>query len=176
MYRKEYLPKKNAGIKKLIFLYFLLFFGLYTVTAHPVHVSVTNMEIEEDNLTLAVKVFKDDLQLAIYHSFGSEPGLDELDSETFREDIDKYMNSRFTLLLNRGIPVTLTFEDTETNEEAIWINYRAKITKAKKIKISNQVFTDIYPDQTNLLIVYSGGKQNGYRFTGKNYETIIDVK
>jgi hypothetical protein len=163
------------GMKK-VFLIFIISLFTILVNAHPVHVSVCNLEIEDKNITIAIKLFSDDFQLALQHNYGVMIELDDLTSPDNKEILDKYINSALHLLLNKNEPLRLSYTKTDTNDQAIWLYYETEIEKLRKLKIKNTLLIDIYLDQTNLVIVNHKGRQNGYRFNANHTEQIIELK
>lgn len=151
---------------------------LYIVKAesHPVHVSVCNIEIDGDTMTLAMKFFQDDFQLALEHNFGKVIDLGKADLPPARGLIDNYLTTMFTLSLNKKDTIRLNYLKSEINEDAIWFYYNCEVHQLKKLIIHNALLLDIYDDQTNLVIISYNGKQNGYRFNLKNLGEDIDLK
>ncbi len=162
-------------MKRAVLFFFLVFFSVVTI-AHPVHVSICNLEIENKKLTIAVKLFSHDFQLALQHNYGALIELEELTAPENKAVVDKYINSALQLHLNQKEPVRLSYSKTEMNEEAIWLYYSLDTDKIKKLEIQNKLLLDIFLDQTNLVIINHDGKQNGYRFNAKHFEKIIDLK
>lgn len=144
--------------------------------AHPVHVSVCNIEIEGSSFVVAMKLFQDDFRLALEHNFGKQVDLSLADSAPARELIDSYIKAMFTVSLNKKDTVRLEYRRTEINENAVWFYYEGKLPSAKELNIRNALLLDIYDDQTNLVIINCNGKQNGYRFNIRNYAQVIELK
>lgn len=135
-------------------------------TAHPVHVSVLNIEITGKESVIALKLFKDDLQLAIYHNYSIEIPLDNVGNEEHSAVIDRYLQDNLMILRGAKRKVQLKYTGNETNEEAIWMYFSAgNLQSVKSIHLINTIFLDIYPDQTNLVIISNKEYQKGYRFT-----------
>jgi hypothetical protein len=161
---------------KKVYLILIISFFAILVKGHPVHVSVCNLEIKDQNITIAVKLFSDDFQLALQHNYGIMIELDDLTSPENKEILDKYINSALHVLLNKKEPLRLSYIKTDTNDQAIWLYYETEIDKLRKLKIKNTLLIDIYLDQTNLVIINHKGKQNGYRFNANHTEQIIELK
>lgn len=153
---------------------FIFCFGI--AKAHPVHVSMCNIEAEDDELTIAIKLFKDDLQLALQHNYGKIINYEDLILPANKKVIDRYINNVLKIVLNNKDSLILTYSDTEMNEEAIWFYYTFSIKRLKRIYIKNELFLDIYSDQTNLTIINYEGKQKGYRFNLRNTEKRVNLK
>ena len=144
---------------------FLLFFTGETILAHPVHVSIANLEFTETDTVITIKLFKDDLQLAVYHNYAVEIPLDKIGDETYMEFILTYIREKFSITYNNNEKLRIDFVSSETNEEAIWLYFIPEgLPSASNIYVFNSIFLDIYFDQTNLLIFNHNGNQKGYRF------------
>jgi hypothetical protein len=158
-----------------LILGFLLIFFVES-SAHPVHVSVSNLEFTEKDPVVAIKLFKDDLQLAIYHNYAVEIPLDEIGNDSHNDIILKYLSDKFIIKLNKNKKLRLEYENSEVNDEAIWLYFKAeKLPDLNKVTILNSIFLDIYYDQTNLLIMNYSGKQKGYKFDLKVTEMEISL-
>jgi hypothetical protein len=159
----------------IIWLTGILFCGL--AGAHPIHVSLSSLEIRENESILAVKLFIDDLQLAVYHNYAREIPFNEIASENHSDYVLNYLRESFTIKLNKTKNLQLEFLKFDTNEEAIWIYFTTeKIMDLSVIQVANRIFLDIYNDQTNLFIINHSDKQKGYRFDSKVTEMDIHVK
>ncbi|MCF8391420.1 MAG: hypothetical protein K9H12_12050 [Bacteroidales bacterium] len=163
-------------MRVLIIIVFFFVVQIETLLAHPVHVSICNIEIEQDSMSISFKLFKDDLQLGIEHNFGKYLSIDELVKTSDFRLIDDYIQAVFTISSNKMTKMKLNYINYELNEEAIWLNYKCYVSQLKKIQINNSIFLDLYYDQTNLLIINYHGKQNGYRFTYRNTDQQIDLR
>jgi hypothetical protein len=147
-----------------------------SVYAHPVHVSVCNFEIEQGQMTIAVKLFLDDFQLALQHNYGKIIPFEEMGNEENKKLLDAYINAALQIVLNKKDSIRLFYDKTEMNEEAIWIFYEINPVDIHNLSIKNMLLLDIYSDQTNLVIVHKEGRQRGYRFTSREFEQIIELK
>jgi hypothetical protein len=162
-------------LKRVLFIWFagILFSGI--ARAHPIHVSLSSLDITEKEAVLAVKLFIDDLQLAVYHNYAIEIPFSEIASENYSDYVLAYMRESFSIKLNKTKNLQLEFLKFDTNEEAIWIYFTAeKISDSSVIQVANRIFQDIYDDQTNLFIITYSGKQKGYRFDRKVTE--LDIR
>lgn len=162
-------------MKRAVLLLSLIFYSLI-ISAHPIHVSVCNVEIEEEKITVSIKLFSDDFQLALYHNYDKIIPVEELKLPDNKALVDRYVSKALQIVLNKKDSIRLKYSTAEMNEEAIWLYYSEEIRNVKKLQISNSLLLDIYLDQTNLVIINYRGKQNGYRFNSRNTEQLIDLK
>jgi hypothetical protein len=141
-----------------------------------VHVSLCNIEIEKDKITIAVKMFKDDFQLALYHNFGEELEYDEILHSENKKVVDSYINNALKIVLNKRDSLKLLYSDSELSEDAVWLFYSFPNDRLQEMDVKNELLLDIYADQTNLTIINHNGKQRGYRFNLRNTEKRINLK
>jgi hypothetical protein len=146
---------------------------------HPVHVSVTNLEIQSENnsISLSFKVFTDDFQSIIDQLYNVKVDLNENGNyDLNKEHIDNYLEDNFTLIDN-GKELIFTNTGIKTNDEAVWFFYKTTINKdLKSIVIRNSLMLDLYPDQKNLLILKYGKIERGYQFNFKKKEITINFE
>lgn len=162
-------------MKRIVLMVLLVLKALF-LSAHPIHVSVCNVEIEKEEITIAIKLFSDDFQLALYHNYGKEIPVEDLILPENKELVDRYVGDAIQIILNKKDSVRFNYRNADMNEEAIWLYYSAKMSNVKKLQIVNSLLLDIYLDQTNLLIINYMGKQNGFRFNSRHREEFIDLK
>jgi hypothetical protein len=160
-----------AGLVLIIFLS-----SMY----HPVHVSVTNMDIDSESgmITVSIKLFSDDFEELIFTKYGRKLEItSQADPGDSIDVVNRYIAEVLKLTINGSDLVELEYDSTELNYEAIWLNYNYKYgAKVKKVDISNLIMLEKYKDQTNLLIISYNDKQNGYRLNNKNTELSLNIK
>lgn len=165
---------------KTLFLNKLIAFCLYSLLGfHPVHFSVTNIDIHPDEQTvnLSIKVFKSDLEYAIIHRYDKLISLsDSMTSET-SDLLKAYISSSFMLSLLKK-PLSLNLKDIQFQDDSMWLFYTCQFngTGASSIKLTNKILLDLYPDQTNLVIVNLNNEEKGYSFNYKTQETEIKIQ
>lgn len=156
-------------MSKIITILFLCFF-INNLSAHPLHMSVCNMDIKNDSLHFSIKLFTDDFNIA----------LDKYEYDTAVESyIDSvliYLQQNFVVQINHD-NITYSIIDTTINELSIWINcflpYKESI---EEIHIKNTLMLDLYSDQKNLLIIQGNQNENGYLFNSNNTALDIPIK
>jgi len=163
-------------MRSFITVIIILVFNIQISHSHPIHVSVCNIEIENDTMIISLKLFKNDFQLAIDHNFGRKISIEDISEKSDLELFNKYTHSALTLIANKKDTLKLNYINNEINEDAIWLNYNCYVADIKKIMIKNLVFLDLFYDQTNLVIINFQGKQSGYRFNYKNTDQQIDLR
>lgn len=160
------------GIIRIIICVSLLSFVM-----HPLHVSVTNMNIENNSLDITIKTFCEDWEIAFFHYYGKKADMKKIEGET-KKWFDLYLKSSFYIKLN-GSSDTLNFVvDSITYEDlSMTIKMHTKLTNPpKSLYIYNAILTDIFADQTNLLILSHQGREKGLRFDFKNKDEELLLK
>jgi hypothetical protein len=147
---------------------------------HPIHVSVTNVDLDpgRGKVELSVKIFADDFQDLILQKYGVQLNI------TGQEDpgekisaVNEYIQESLQFVFNGNETAKLQFVDSKLNEAAIWLFYRYEHPgKIRKVDIVNRVMLEKFSDQTNLMIVTFNEKQNGYRLDNKTTEISFNIK
>ena len=153
---------------------------LFTSWNHPIHVSVTNIDLDPDvgKMELSVKIFADDFQDLILHKYSVQLKLmdQELPGEKI-SSVNRYIGETLKIEINGKEIEELKFEKSELNEEAIWLYYSYDHgSRMRKINIRNTLMNEKFDDQTNLLIVSYNNKQNGYRMNNKTTDLTFNIK
>jgi hypothetical protein len=155
---------------------------LNLLALHPVHVSYTSVDIaaETGEINMVCKFFTDDLKLLFYHFYDRElpfdPGKDLTGDEV--DLISRHLLGSFVLKEGDDKPVNFTFVRKEQNEESIWLYFRGKFDQQMPdaIALTNTLLLDLFEDQTNLLILTTGGDEKGVRFDYRTREMKIKLK
>jgi hypothetical protein len=153
---------------KLIALLTLALFLPLQAPAHPLHLSITNITYENGKLNIRMKSFRDDWEIGYFH-FHSKP----IDfSDPVNQKIpwfSEYLNSRFQIATGQEMPGLILEIDTLLLEgDALTIAMHAVVpSRPNSLYIYNALLTDIFPDQTNLVIFMFEKKETGIKFDMK---------
>ncbi|HYC84407.1 MAG TPA: DUF6702 family protein [Chryseosolibacter sp.] len=136
--------------------------------AHPIHVTVTEIEFDQSDkrLEIMMRVFMDDFELALREHLG-QPELDVMDpAKGLRKEMaDSYLKQHFRVLLdNRLQKFEYLGHETESDAFIFYIEV-PNIRKFKTITIHNDILTGIHEDQSNLVHVTVNGKTRSLRLT-----------
>jgi hypothetical protein len=157
----------------------LAFFLTWMHAAHPVHVSVTNLEVDRNKREIAItqKLYTEDYSLLFYHLYEKNvrfiAGKDLTEGEL--SVIEGYMNTAFYLEVGeKRLP--MTYAGKEQDEESIWMHYSCKLPEdISSVTLTNNVLLALFEDQTNLVIVSAGQAQKGYTFTVDKWKYDLDL-
>lgn len=164
-------------MKKLIFPVAILLGCLVNAAAHPLHVSVTNITLDGKTLNISISTFIDDWETAYFHYYGKPIDLQaagNTDSQWFSD----YLEASFSIRTAKGantmniVRDTITFDDMSMHLE-LHINL---MDNPKTLYIYNAILTDIFADQTNLLIFSAAGRQKGIKFDYKKREEELKLR
>lgn len=154
----------------------LIFFSFLVMLCHPIHVTLTNIEIfdTEEKGEITFKIFSDDFEIALENYSGHDLIINS-DNETNELDtiISSYINSNFSIIFDNK-KHDLQFLSKNNNHEATWLNFKITgIHTYDKINIKNTLLLDLYDDQKNLLIFKKGKLQKGFNLSSRETEIII---
>lgn len=146
---------------------------------HPQHIAFTYVDINPETLSVNIshKIYIDDFSLLFFHLYEKEIAL-EPESDFNPGDIkliNGYMKERFVLSAGNDT-LSLNYIKKQQDDQTVWIYFTGKIEESlpDKLEISNMMLMDLYMDQTNLLILNTGSKEQGIMFNwDKRQETIV---
>jgi hypothetical protein len=148
--------------------------------AHPVHVSLTNLEVDlaKHEIRITQKLYTEDFSLLFYHlyekniRFTEGKDLSENDSHM----ISSYMDAAFVLESGKD-RLSLTYAGKEQDEESLWLHYTCRLPEKMpaRLTLTNSLLLQLFDDQTNLVIVTVGAKEKGYTFTQNSWKADIPL-
>lgn len=138
---------------------------------HPIHVSVTEIEMDEKDkrLEIMMRVFTDDLELTL-RNVQQQPELSLLDiSEKLRDEmISAYLKDHFAVSLD-GKNQKANYIGHEQEDLALIFYVEVpNVKRWKTIQIKNNVIMETHADQSNLVHVTVGEKVKSLRLTKNN--------
>lgn len=161
-------------------LYNLIIGIVFASMVHPLHVSFTNLEFNEEDQEweLTVKLFKDDFALDLKNMYDYNILIEEDEKEGEAEYFRKYLEDCLEIGYNNE-PMKAKewkYEGKKVNFEAVWLNYRFNYNKEiSSVRILNRLMFGLYDDQKNLLIFSYKGEQKAYQFRYKDAEIMFTL-
>jgi uncharacterized protein DUF6702 len=144
---------------------------LFAPLLHPMHVSVTEIEMDEKEkrLEIMMRVFMDDLEVTLRDSF-KKPEMDILNPEgvTVDQMMQTYLKSHFKISLDAKPVVTKYLGHEREGDAFIFYIEVIDVKKWTTISVQNDIITETYDDQSNLVHVTSGETVRSLRLT-KNH-------
>jgi hypothetical protein len=136
--------------------------------AHPIHVSVADVEFvpEKQELQIIVRIFTDDLEKQIRQESG-EPKLDILKPDigmSSDEIFEGYLNKHLAFRVN-GKDYAFEYLGYQVEMGSV-ISYLliSNVNRLNELEVRNDILLDTYDDQVNLLHVSIGGEIRTMKF------------
>jgi len=146
----------------------LLIMPLFAFTgAHKFYISVTNVDYSEKNQSVQIitRIFIDDMNAVLKERYGisSKLGTDN-ESADDRAYFEKYIRTKFLVEVN-GETVKYDFIGKKYDTDMVICYLEVTdvpLKNLKQIGIQNEVLTDIYDDQQNVVHFKINGKKKSH--------------
>ncbi|MCK5134894.1 MAG: hypothetical protein KAR19_03840 [Bacteroidales bacterium] len=161
---------------KLISILAFLFLLPAWSHAHPLHLSITNIAYENGMLMVSMKTFRDDWETAYFHYHSQVVDFTDQPPQAIPW-FEDYLNNRFWLSLNEGDQkLSLEIDTVILNEDSMIIEMHSTAPgEPNSLYIYNALLTDIYPDQTNLVIFMFKNKESGIKFDMRKHDAEVTL-
>ena len=164
---------------KKSFLILLLPLLAFT-TAHKFYVSVTNVTYspKDDALQITSRVFIDDLEQVLKERYDIEVRLtkDE-ESDLSQEYLEKYLRAKFVVEIN-GAPRTYVYIGKKYDNDVV-IFYleipELDFPSVKSIQIQNEMLTDSFDEQQNIVHFKIDGKKKSFVLMKENTKGVLNL-
>jgi hypothetical protein len=131
-------------------------------TAHKFYVSVTQVDYnkEEQSLQIISRIFLDDIENLLKERYDTLTNLDEgEESSGVDKNLAAYLNQKLQFVVN-GEEVSFTFLGKEYEDDLIICYLEIEnITSLETIEITNQILTDLFEEQQNIVHVKKGNQR-----------------
>ncbi len=144
---------------------------------HPLHLSITNIIYENGKLNIQMKSFRDDWEVGYFHFHGKP--VDFTDPEQRKIPwFNEYLNRKFSITTGKDMPaLSLEIDTVFVEEDALSIEMHAEVpSNPNSLYIYNALLTDIYPDQSNLVIFVYEKKETGIKFDVKKHDAEVILR
>lgn len=146
------------------YLYSLIFFF-----AHPIHVTVTEIEHDEKDrrLEIMMRVFIDDFEMTMRNHL-KQPELDLLqpkNGQTTDQLIEIFLKDRFKVSLDSKAQKLQYLGHEQDGDAFVLYIEGPNVRKFKTIHVYNDILTTEYDDQSNLVHVTVKGNVQSLRLT-----------
>ncbi len=144
------------------------FSWIIAMSLHPLHVSVTEIEMDQKDkrLEIMMRVFVDDLEVTLREKYHN-PDLDVIapKGKTLDQMMVEYLEPHFKISLDNK-PQIIKYLGHEIDGEAfIFYIEVEKVNKWTTIHIQNDIITEVFKDQSNLVHVTSNDTVLSLRLT-----------
>tara|TARA_R110000868_G_scaffold30589_5_gene112948 strand:- start:6018 stop:6524 length:507 start_codon:yes stop_codon:yes gene_type:complete len=167
------------NILKKSFLILLLPLMAFTVV-HKFYVTVTNIAYseKEDAIQITSRIFIDDLEKTFKERYDVNARMatsEELESvDTY---IEKYLKSKFVVYFD-GKPQTYTFIGKKYDNDVV-VCYlelpNVNLPKLKSILVTNEILTDMFEEQQNVVHFKFKGKKKSFVLTRENNKGMLNL-
>jgi len=145
--------------------------------AHPLHLSITNITYANGKLNISMKSFRDDWEIGYFH-YHSKP-IDFTDP--VKRELpwfDEYLHRSFRIAEGKEMPpLSIEIDTLFLEEDAMTIEMHAVVSGSpNSLYIYNSLLTDIFPDQTNLVIFVFEKKETGIKFDVKKHDAEVILR
>lgn len=173
-----FLTDEINKMKRLIVLFILplLAFG----TMHKFYVSVTNINYSEKDgaFQITTRIFIDDLQAVLKERYDFETKLaTEEEGEMTDFYVEKYLRAKFLLLLDDEV-ASYTFLGKKYDNDVV-ICYlevpEVALDRAETFEIQNEILTDLFEEQKNLVHVKWKGKKKSFILIKSNAKGMLNL-
>lgn len=137
------------------------------VGAHKFYISVTNIDysVKDQSVQIITRVFIDDMNAVLKERYGipSKLGTDR-ESSVDKEYLEKYIRTKFLVEIN-GKTVNYNFIGKKYDSDMVICYLEVTdvpLKSLKQIGIVNEVLTDIYDDQQNVVHFNINGKKKSH--------------
>lgn len=134
----------------------LLVLPLFAFTAHKFYVSVTNVSYAEkdDALQITSRIFIDDLDAVLKERYDVDAKLATAEESNLADAyLEKYLRKKFQVAINGKTIIYDIIGRKYDNDVCIFYLEVANVnfSTIKSIQIQNEVLTDLYDEQQNVL-------------------------
>ncbi|MGI9547575.1 MAG: DUF6702 family protein [Flavobacteriaceae bacterium] len=168
----------TKSIKK--FLLLLLLPIIFAATVHKFYVSVTEMQYDEEEKSFQItsRIFIDDLEAVIHQRYDVKTQLatSKEDSRT-DELIGKYLGSKFVVKIN-GKKRAFTYLGKEYRDDLVVCYMEIpdiNLADIKSIEIKNDVLTELFEEQQNVVHLKIGSKKKSFILMRENNKGMLNL-
>jgi Domain of unknown function (DUF6702) len=146
-------------------------------TAHPLHLSITNITYENGKLNIRIKSFRDDWEVGYFH-FHSKPIDFSVPENRDIPWFSDYLNANFRITTEKGgPPLAMETDSVFLEDVSMTIEMHAVVPiNPNSLYIYDALLIDIFPDQSNLVIFVYGKKETGIKFDVKKQDAEVILR
>jgi hypothetical protein len=155
----------------------VIFISLWFVF-HPVHVTMTSIDYVPKSGLYKVFVrmnFDDFLKDCKLNSDVSQNKFFSENNRSALNVMSKYLNEKLVIEINNeqlsGKLISMSRVDNDIN---VYLEYKSG-KKPESIKVKNSIMTDLYNDQTNMVIVKINDFEEGLKLTSEIPEQVLKL-
>jgi len=155
-------------MRSVAFITILFLVGILNVFAHPIHVSIVNIDVKTDSnrIDYSIRLFYDDFQAIINSKYKTSLDFEHEKRISIKEQqyILDYLHSSF-YIGDSAQQIKAEFIGWKIEDMSLWFYFDMDFRGLdKKLIIENTLMNDLFTDQKNLLILNYKGKEQGIEF------------
>lgn len=135
---------------------------------HPFYVSVSTIELNEQNKTLEIscRIFYDDLENVLKkEGFATDDILRPKNKPSFEKGLAAYLDKNFKIKINNS-PISIRYLGYQIEEDAAWCFLEVQnVNDIRQISILNSILYQQHPSQTNIIHVTVKGKRKSTKLS-----------
>jgi hypothetical protein len=154
-------------------LFWLL--AITPVTPHPLYVSITEMNYNEQshNIEISCKIFTDDLEQALGKKSGHSAHISSTRDEAIAAEIAAYLAAHLGISFD-GKKVPLKFLGYELEKEAVWSYLEGPVVKAPtSAEINNSILFESFDQQINLVHITVKGERRSTKLVNPEFQASL---
>lgn len=159
-------------------VFFVKIWFFWMGALHPFHASITEIRYNADkqNLEVSHRLFLNDIENTLNTRYHQELDLvKNLHSAKADSLIQLYIKEHFSMT-QHGKPVDMHFLGYEREENAVWCYQEAKgFAKAPSLEIFNNILTETFDDQVNLVHGFVGDEETTLQFDKEDTQHTLDL-
>ncbi len=168
----------KSKIKKYLILTVVPF--LMAAVAHKFYVSVTKVEYSEKDsvFQITTRIFIDDLDALLNTRYEVEAGLaTEIEVNNSNQLISEYLKSKLEIKLN-GEVMDFKFLGKEYRDDLVVCYLEStsiEISKISTIEVRNDVLTELFEEQQNVVHIYIGDTRKSFILFQENNKGMLNL-
>ncbi|MEM7381855.1 MAG: DUF6702 family protein [Bacteroidota bacterium] len=158
----------------------ILVLPLVAFTVHKFYVSVTNVNYsdKEDALQITTRIFVDDFEEVIEERYGLKMNFaTEDESDLAEQYVEKYLRAKLAVEINGEIREYAYLGRQYDNDVMICYLELPKLEfeKVKSIQIQNEVLTDLFDEQQNIVHFKINGTKKSFVLIRENNKGMLNL-
>lgn len=149
-------------------------------TAHKFYVSVTNVNYSEkdDALQITSRVFIDDIERVLKERYDFEANLaTDNESSSVDEYLEKYLRTKFLVEINdNGMSYEYIGKKYDNDIVVFYLEIpKVNLPGVNSIQIQNEILTDLFDEQQNILHFKINGKKKSFVLMKLNTKGVLNL-
>lgn len=171
--------QKIKSLRNISVVALLCLMMSFTV-AHKFYVSVTSIKYSEKDSSFQItsRIFIDDLEAVLLERYGVTSKLaTPQESKIAEEYIQKYFNTKFVIGIN-GKKVDYQFLGKVYDNDVILCYLEipnVKLSDVKTLSVQNEILTDLFDEQQNIVHVKWNGKKKSLILIKENNKGMLNL-